>query len=86
MGIESENIRITFHENVDAETVLNAMKRILSRYDQVLVGDLYDLIGLSDQTYVSDWRMGWTSLDEAKIVVKEEKEWILILPIQTMVV
>jgi hypothetical protein len=51
---------------------------ILSRYEVVLVADLYELTGI--QTSHTDHRWGWNSLRGAKVVPIRGKGYLLDLP------
>lgn len=63
----SKKIDIAFDDKKEAEDVLNAMKAVLSTYNNVTVADYYTLT-LEDYKYNKpDSLYGWTNLDEARV-------------------
>jgi hypothetical protein len=69
---------IIIASRIEAEEVLERMFDILSRYEVVLVADLYELTGI--QTSHTDHRWGWNSLRGAKVVPIRGKGYLLDLP------
>lgn len=64
----SKKIDIAFDNKKEAEDVLNAMKDVLSMYDNVTVADYYTLTLEDDYKYdKTDSLYGWTNLDEARV-------------------
>lgn len=58
---------IVFDTRGAAESVLARMDEIISQYDLVSVGDLYDLAGQSTDNYMIN-RYGWTNIRSAQVV------------------
>lgn len=50
----------------EAEEVLTRMDELIDSYDQVTVGDLYDLLGITGS--YTDNKYGWTNLRGARVV------------------
>lgn len=61
----------------DANQVLDSMYELLSKYNQVTVADLYDLVGIDGKFTDDSW--GWTRLDGSK-AVRVNNGYILDLP------
>lgn len=49
----------------DADSTLNEMYDALRKYKQVSVGDLWDMMGVSNES--TDYNYGWYNLNEAYI-------------------
>jgi hypothetical protein len=62
----------------DAEEVINQMFEVLSRYGEVKVADLYDLVGIP--TAHTDHKWGWTSLRGAGTQRMRDGSYLLDLP------
>jgi len=73
---------LTFQTLQDAENVLANMYDSLNQYRIVAVGDLYELA--NQPTQISDDRIGWTSLDGARIS-KSAQGYVLELPRPTLI-
>lgn len=56
---------ICLDSSSDAESVYERMQEILSQYQVVSVGDLYELVDI--QTNFTDYKYGWTSMKNAYI-------------------
>ena len=56
---------IDFENRGDADDILNQMYAAIQDYHQVTVGDLWDLMGVSNEP--TDYNYGWYSLDQAFI-------------------
>lgn len=56
---------IDFECRGDADDILNQMYNALRDYKQVTVGDLWDLMGVSNEA--TDYNYGWYMLDQAYI-------------------
>lgn len=56
---------IDFESRGDAEDILYEMRTALAKYNQVSVGDLWDLMGVSNDS--TDYNYGWYTLDDAYI-------------------
>ncbi len=69
---------IVFETRGDAESVLDAMNEIISQYEVVSVGDLYDLAGVSTDNYAVN-KYGWTDISGCK-PVRVRDGYILKLP------
>lgn len=61
----------------DAELVLEELNGCLYEYDQVTVGDLYDLLGFDSEH--TDYKWGWVDLSTAT-VRKVPEGWLIDLP------
>lgn len=72
---DPKNVILSSRE--DAQTVLDRMKEILARYDNVTLEDLLDLTGLP--TTHKDHSLGWKSLETIEIK-QVEKGFVLDLP------
>lgn len=70
---------IIFDMRADAEIVLAKMFELLSLYQNVSVGDMYDLAGLSSPNAYSDFKYGWRDLNSARVVPFGSK-WTISLP------
>jgi hypothetical protein len=57
--------KIVISSKDDAETVVKALIEIIDRFSVVLLGDLYDLVGLP--TVYVDHKWGWTNLSNVEI-------------------
>lgn len=51
----------------EAEEVLSQMDDCIREYGLVSVGDLYDLVGISDPNYMKN-KYGWTNLHNAEVI------------------
>lgn len=69
---------IIFETRGDAESVLDAMNEIISQYEVVSVGDLYDLADVSTDNYAVN-KYGWTDIGGCK-PVRVRDGYILKLP------
>lgn len=56
---------IDFENRGDADDILNQMFEAIQEYRQVSVGDLWDLMGVSNEP--TDYNYGWYSLEQAFI-------------------
>lgn len=56
---------LDFEVRYDADSTLNEMYDALSKYKQVSVGDLWDMMGVSNES--TDYNYGWYNLNEAYI-------------------
>lgn len=56
---------LDFEVRCDAEDTLNEMYDALRQYKQVSVGDLWDMMGVSNES--TDYNYGWYSLDGAYV-------------------
>lgn len=57
---------IIFENRGDAESVLDAMNDIISQFEVVSVGDLYDLAGVSTDNFTVN-KYGWTDIRGCKV-------------------
>lgn len=62
----------------EAESVIDRMFEITSRYDQATVADLYDALGLNIEPIDNKW--GWTSM-EGSNCKRVQNGYLLILPV-----
>lgn len=62
----------------EAEEVLSSLVDLIDRYDQVTVGDFYDLVGISSSYTDSKW--GWDNLAAAYIERARGGGYIIRLP------
>lgn len=72
-----------FPSRVDAETVLDGLKKLLTEFNVATLLDLYDLVGIP--TNFEDSRWGWDDLSSAVAIVVEDEatkkmQWTLSLP------
>lgn len=75
-----KKIDIAFDNKKEAEDVLNAMRAVLSMYDNVTVADYYTLTLEDDYKYdKTDSLYGWTNLDEAR-VESAGSNYFIVLP------
>ena len=56
---------LDFEVRYDADSTLNEMYDALRKYKQVSVGDLWDMMGVSNES--TDYNYGWYNLNEAYI-------------------
>lgn len=70
---------ITYDLRQDAEVVLAKMFELLSIYQNVSIGDMFDLAGLSSPNGYNDMKYGWKSLDGARVIPYGSK-WVISLP------
>ena len=56
---------LDFEVRCDADDTLNEMYDALRKYKQVSVGDLWDMMGVSNES--TDYNYGWYNLDGARI-------------------
>lgn len=80
--MEMQNIAKTYNNIVlptqgDADSVLQAMDKILGQYRNVSIADLYDLVGWQSQ--YTDSNYGWTDLHGASVIHVNDG-WLLKLP------
>lgn len=75
-GFDYEDI--IFNTRGDAETVLDAMNEVISRYGVISVADLYDLSDVSMDNYTAN-KYGWTDISGCK-TVRVRDGYILKLP------
>lgn len=59
---------IIFDNRGEAEEVLEKMDELIETYGVVSVGDLYDLVGISNQSSYTDQKYGWTNIRTAQVV------------------
>lgn len=57
---------ITLDNRGEAEAVIHQLKDMLAEYGEVSVGDLYDIVGISND--FTDYKYGWVNLESAKAV------------------
>lgn len=69
---------IVIPTRTEAETVLDQMFEILSRYDMVTVAELYEMTGI--QSGHTDHKWGWTNLRGAKVSRLRSGGYLLELP------
>ena len=69
---------LIFETRGDAEAVLDAMNDIISQYDVVSVGDLYDLANVSTDNYAVN-KYGWTDIRGCKCI-RVRDGYVLKLP------
>lgn len=72
-----------FSSRVDAEAVLDGLKKLLTEFNVAMLLDLYDLVGMP--TNFEDSRWGWDDLSSAVAIVVEDEatkkmQWTLSLP------
>lgn len=70
---------ILFDMRSDAEIVLGKMFELLQMYQNVSVGDMYDLAGLTSPSGWTDFKYGWRELNGARVVPIGSK-WTISLP------
>jgi hypothetical protein len=58
---------LVFDYRGDAEAVLVEMENIIEQYDQVSIGDMYDIAKISTPNFNVN-KYGWTNLSNAKVV------------------
>lgn len=75
-GFDYEDI--IFNTRGDAETVLDAMNEVISRYGVISVADLYDLSDVSMDNYTAN-KYGWTDISGCK-AVRIKDGYVLKLP------
>ena len=59
---------VIFDMRSDAEIVLGKMFEMLQQYQNVSVGDMYDLAGLTSPNGYTDFKYGWRELGGARVV------------------
>lgn len=62
---------------IEADLVIERLYDLLSRYEQVTVADLYDLVGITGSYTDNKW--GWTRLDGAR-AIRDRNGYLLDLP------
>lgn len=72
-----------FQSRVEAEAVLDGLKKLLTEFNVAMLLDLYDLVGMPTTFEDSHW--GWDNLSEAVAIVLEDEatkkmQWTLSLP------
>lgn len=70
---------ITLETRAEANEVLERMDEIIEEYGMVSVGDLYDLVGVTSNSY-TDHNYGWTDIRSAEPVMAPGGGWRLRLP------
>ena len=75
-GFEYDNI--IFDTRGDAEAVIDAMNDIISQYNMVSVGDLYELANVPNDNYTIN-KYGWTDISGCK-PIRVREGYILKLP------
>ena len=70
---------VVFDLRADAEIVLGKMFELLQLYQNVSVGDMYDLAGLTSPHGYTDFKYGWRDLNGARVVPFGSK-WVISLP------
>lgn len=68
---------IVIDDRAEANYVLEQMDNLIERFDQVSVGDLYDLLGVTSS--FTDRNYGWTNISKAK-VIRDRAGYMLDLP------
>lgn len=69
---------IIIHSRDDANEVIDTMFDIVSRYGQVSIAALYEMVGV--QSAMTDMKWGWTNLQGSKAVRNRQNEYQLQLP------
>lgn len=62
----------------EAMDVLGTMNDYIGKYDQVSVGDLYELVG--ETAHAMDYKWGWTTLEGAGVRRVGNQSYLLVLP------
>jgi hypothetical protein len=75
-AIVNKNIR--FDNRKEAENVLLQMTVHLNNYGEVLLADLYNMVGISPT--FGDYKYGWRDLDMARVLKEGEEGYGLDLP------
>lgn len=70
---------MTYDLRQDAEVVLLRMIDLLQKYNNVSIGDMYDLAGISSPNGYTDMKYGWRSLEGAQVIPCGSK-WVINLP------
>jgi len=70
---------VIFDLRSDAEIVYGRMIELLQMYQNVSVGDMYDLAGLTSPHGYTDFKYGWRDLSGARVVPFGSK-WVISLP------
>lgn len=70
---------ITLENRGDVEKLLNMMDDSLRRYGHVSIGDLYDMLGITDHNFMNH-KYGWYNLDNAGSVRLSDGRYRLKLP------
>lgn len=70
---------LEFDLRSDAEVVLGGMIGMLVDYQNVSIGDMYDLAGITSPNGWTDFKYGWRDLTGAKVVPFGSK-WVISLP------
>ena len=70
---------ITYDLRQDAEIVLGKMFELLQHFNNVSVGDMFDLAGITSPNGYTDMKYGWKSLDGVRVVPYGSK-WVISLP------
>lgn len=68
---------VRFNNQQHAEVVLANLFNLLKQFNQVAIGDLNDMLGISSE--ISDNAYGWTTLNGATIS-QDKNGWLLELP------
>lgn len=76
--VRHEFDEIVLATRVEADEVIDRMYDLLSRYEQVTVSDLYELIGVESK--FTDEKWGWRKLDGARSVRVTGGGYLLDLP------
>lgn len=69
---------VILSSRVEADNVLDNMYELMSRYQQVTVADLYEMVGISGN--FTDHKRGWTDLRGCGVRRLRNEEYLLILP------
>lgn len=75
---------ITYDLRQDAEVVLARMLGLLQLYQNVSVGDMFDLAGISSPNGYTDMKFGWRDLSAARVIPYGSK-WVISLPQATQI-
>lgn len=68
---------ITVDNRGEAEAVIRQLRDMLAEYGEVSVGDLYDIVGISND--FTDYKYGWVNLESAR-AVRTRDGYLLDLP------
>lgn len=82
-GLDYDNLE--FETRGDADSVLDAMNEIISTFDVVSIGDLYDLAGVVNDNYAVSNKYGWYSIEGCKSVRTKDGTYVLRLPKATRI-
>lgn len=82
-GLDYDSLE--FETRGDADSVLDAMNEIISTFDVVSIGDLYDLAGVVNDNYAASNKYGWYSIEGCKSVRTKDGTYVLRLPKATRI-